>query len=118
MASKGQRHHVSRGGRRTAAGVLILIIAVFRSTTLRAGAGGVPVAMVARAGRRKWSRRPYGARRPLGDCRDRLVDRRVSLTSAGVADALVTAPSQLLVNGKTPGTISMFVWDQGGAVRR
>ena len=43
---------------------------------------------------------------------------RVSLTSADVADALVTSPNQLLVNGKTPGTISMFVWDRAGAVRR
>src|SRR5216684_7802176 len=43
---------------------------------------------------------------------------RVSLTSAEVADALVTAPSQLLINGKIPGTISMFVWDKGGALKR
>jgi len=43
---------------------------------------------------------------------------RVSLTSADVADALVTSPSQLLVNGKTPGTISMFVWERAGALRR
>ncbi len=43
---------------------------------------------------------------------------RVSLTSAEVADAMVTQPSQLLINGKAPGTISMFVWDRGGAVRR
>ncbi len=43
---------------------------------------------------------------------------RVSLTSADVADALVTSPSQLLVNGKLPGTISMFVWDHAGAIRR
>ena len=42
---------------------------------------------------------------------------RVSLTSAEVADALVTSPSQLLLNGKTPGTISMFVWERGGAMR-
>jgi pilus assembly protein CpaC len=43
---------------------------------------------------------------------------RVSLTSAEVADALVTASSQLLLHGKTPGTISMFVWDRTGSVRR
>jgi pilus assembly protein CpaC len=43
---------------------------------------------------------------------------RVSLTSADVADALVTSPSQLLINGKAPGTISMFVWDRGGSLRR
>ena len=43
---------------------------------------------------------------------------RVSLTSADVADALVTSSSQLLVHGKVPGTISMFVWNRGGSVRR
>jgi len=43
---------------------------------------------------------------------------RVSLTSADVADALVTSSAQLLVHGKTPGSISMFVWERGGALRR
>jgi pilus assembly protein CpaC len=43
---------------------------------------------------------------------------RVSLTSADVADALVTGQTQLLVHGKTPGSISMFVWDRAGAVKR
>jgi pilus assembly protein CpaC len=43
---------------------------------------------------------------------------RVSLTSADVADALVTSSSQLLIHGKMPGTISMFVWDRAGALRR
>jgi pilus assembly protein CpaC len=43
---------------------------------------------------------------------------RVSLTSAEIADALVTSPSQLLVHGKGPGAISMFVWSRAGAVRR
>jgi pilus assembly protein CpaC len=43
---------------------------------------------------------------------------RVSLTSADIADALVTGQSQLLVHGKTPGSISMFVWDRAGAVKR
>ena len=42
---------------------------------------------------------------------------RVSLTSADVADALVTGQTQLLVHGKTPGSISMFVWDRAGAVK-
>src|SRR5690348_3253010 len=37
---------------------------------------------------------------------------RVSLTVPDVADALVTAPNQLLIHGKTPGTISLFVWDR------
>jgi pilus assembly protein CpaC len=43
---------------------------------------------------------------------------RVSLTSSDVADAMVTASSQLLVNGKMPGTISMFVWERSGAIKR
>ena len=43
---------------------------------------------------------------------------RVSLTKADVADALVTSPNQLLVHGKVPGAISMFVWNRGGSVKR
>jgi pilus assembly protein CpaC len=43
---------------------------------------------------------------------------RVSLTSADVADALVTSSSELLINGKNPGTISMFVWDRTGAIHK
>ncbi|HXE81136.1 MAG TPA: type II and III secretion system protein family protein [Vicinamibacterales bacterium] len=43
---------------------------------------------------------------------------RVSLTSADVADALVTSQQQLLVHGKAPGTITMFVWDRSGGIRR
>jgi pilus assembly protein CpaC len=42
---------------------------------------------------------------------------RVSLTSADVADAMVTSPNELLLNGKAPGTISMFVWDRSGSSR-
>jgi pilus assembly protein CpaC len=43
---------------------------------------------------------------------------RVSLTSPNVADAMVTTPSQLLIHGKAPGTISMFVWDKAGGIKR
>ncbi len=43
---------------------------------------------------------------------------RVSLTSPNVADAMVTTPSQLLIHGKAPGTISMFVWDRAGGIKR
>src|SRR5918999_991479 len=43
---------------------------------------------------------------------------RVSLTSADIADALVTSPSQLLVHAKVPGRISMFVWDRAGSIQR
>ena len=42
---------------------------------------------------------------------------RVSLTVPDVADAMVTGPGQLLIHGKTPGTISLFVWEKGGTIR-
>ena len=31
---------------------------------------------------------------------------------------MVTTPSQLLIHGKAPGTISMFVWDRAGGIKR
>jgi pilus assembly protein CpaC len=43
---------------------------------------------------------------------------RVSLTSPDVADVLVTTSQQVLIHGKTTGTISMFVWERGGGIRR
>jgi pilus assembly protein CpaC len=43
---------------------------------------------------------------------------RISLTSADIADAMVTQPNQLLIQGKLPGTITMFVWNRAGAMSR
>jgi pilus assembly protein CpaC len=43
---------------------------------------------------------------------------RVSLTRPEIADALVTGTQQLLVHGKAPGTISLFIWDRAGAIKR
>ena len=43
---------------------------------------------------------------------------RVSLSSPEIADALVTSSSQLLLHGKAPGTMSMFVWASGTGIRR
>jgi pilus assembly protein CpaC len=42
---------------------------------------------------------------------------RVSLTVPDIADAMVTSPTQLLIHGKQPGTISLFVWDKSGAIK-
>jgi pilus assembly protein CpaC len=42
---------------------------------------------------------------------------RVSLTVPDVADALVTGTQQLLIHGKTPGVISLFVWDRSGGIK-
>jgi pilus assembly protein CpaC len=42
---------------------------------------------------------------------------RVSLTVPDIADAMVTAPNQILIHGKQPGTISLFVWDKAGGIK-
>ena len=89
------------------------------------GSGPVAAAMPARAvpgpGEPDALSDPNSVRLTVG--RSTLIDigapiSRVSLTSADVADALVTSPNQLLVHGKVPGAISMFVWNRGGSVKR
>jgi pilus assembly protein CpaC len=103
--------------------LFILIIAVFGSTTVHAQTPPLPVSSVVasssdRAGE---TIETHSVRLMVG--RSTVVNvaspiARVSLTSPDVADALVTAPNQLLINGKVPGTISMFVWDHAGGIRR
>jgi pilus assembly protein CpaC len=78
--------------------------------------GGAPATVEA-----EWTGSPTEIRLLVG--RSTLLDvgtpiARVSLTSSDVADALVTTPNQLLVHGKEPGSISMFVWDRSGAITR
>jgi pilus assembly protein CpaC len=48
----------------------------------------------------------------------RLADRakRVSVSQPEVADVLVVAPSQLLINGKNVGTTSLIIFDEKGGV--
>jgi len=43
--------------------------------------------------------------------------KRVSLPKPDIADALVTSQNEVLVHGKTPGTISLLVWADTGAIR-
>ncbi len=38
--------------------------------------------------------------------------KRISIANPEVADASVTSPKQILINGKTLGTTSMIVWDE------
>src|SRR5262245_9991711 len=84
-------------------GLLILLIAVFGAAiTYTVGEGESVTLTVGRS-------TVLDTGRPIA---------RVSLTSADVADALVTSSSELLINGKMPGTISMFVWDRSGSIRR
>src|SRR5258708_23359233 len=42
---------------------------------------------------------------------------RGSLTVPDVADAMVTAPQELRIHGKTPGTTSLLVWDRAGGIK-
>ena len=37
---------------------------------------------------------------------------RVALSTPEIADAMVTSPRELIVHGKTPGTISLLVWER------
>ena len=41
---------------------------------------------------------------------------RVSLSTPKIADAMVTSPRELLVHGKTVGTISLLVWSDTGRI--
>ena len=99
-------------------GLLILLLAVAGGgTILRAQAPSLPAAAVVAtspsSGVDAGSVRLLVGRSTVLDVGTPIS--RVSLTSADIADALVTSSSQLLINGKLPGAISMFVWDRGGA---
>ena len=98
--------------------VLILILAVFGSATLSANDGAAPVdgAPVAGAPTDALVVTLLVGRSVVVDVSTPIA--RVSLTSADVADALVTSPSQLLVHGKLPGSISMFVLNREGVIQR
>jgi pilus assembly protein CpaC len=111
-----------------ACGVLMFIIGVFgahrtfaQAPGIRVGSVKPPAALPSAAAPIVEGSEPRAVELLVG--RSTLVDigspiARVSLTSADVADALVTGQTQLLVHGKTPGAISMFVWDRAGAVTR
>jgi len=42
---------------------------------------------------------------------------RIALTNPEVADAVVVAPREILIDGKTSGTISLIVWGEGRRVQ-
>ncbi len=42
--------------------------------------------------------------------------KRVSVTQSEIAEVVVVAPNQILLNGKTIGTTSLVVWDERGAI--
>ena len=43
---------------------------------------------------------------------------RVSVTQPEIAEALVVAPNQILINGKAVGTTSLVVWFENGIHRK
>src|SRR5579862_2915602 len=40
--------------------------------------------------------------------------RRVSLADPTIAEAVVVSPTEVLVNGKAPGGVSLIIWDEAG----
>src|SRR5712692_8309325 len=38
--------------------------------------------------------------------------KRISLADPNIAEAIVVSPTQILVNGKTPGGVSLLLWDE------
>jgi pilus assembly protein CpaC len=42
---------------------------------------------------------------------------RFSIGDPSVAEAVVVSPTEILINGKTLGTTSLFLWDNGGAIK-
>jgi hypothetical protein len=114
-----------RNSRLPLAAAWILIVAVLQSTTLKAQVQAVPATAVSAITspviETAIEAAPSAVQLIAG--RSTVLNlaspiARVSLTSADIADALVTSPTQLLVHGKIPGTISMLVWERAGAVHR
>ena len=108
--------------------VWILIVAVLHPAALVAQTGAVPATVVAAASSASAAAAPPAIEPDpsavhLVAGRSTVLDvgspiTRVSLTSADIADALVTSSTQLLIHGKLPGTISLFVWERAGGVHR
>jgi len=102
--------------------IWILIVAVLQPYVLRAQVAALPNANAAAAAGNAVIDTPATPVQIVAG-RSTVLDigvpiMRVSLTNADVADAMVTSASQLLLHGKMPGTISMFVWERAGGVRR
>ena len=102
-----------------AASAWILVIAILHTTTIDAQVPAMTAASVAAAAAPEAESIPVA----LVVGRSTVLNvgapiARVSLTSADIADAMVTSQTQLLVHGKAPGTISMFVWNRAGEVHR
>src|SRR5438105_15830134 len=93
--------------------VLVVVPPMLQAQTLAARAG-------AAVGGEVTSGRPERLDLLVGRSTVVRIDRpivRVSLSTADIADALATSPNELLIHGKAPGTISLFVWTEGGRIQ-
>ena len=62
--------------------------------------------------------RPQFARVPLTAGRSTVLATdfditRIAITNPAIADAVVVAPREILIDGKAPGTVSLIVWGDG-----
>ncbi len=121
-STRVMRPTVAAAFRRTgvcAVSAWILVIAILHTSTIDAQVPALAAASVAAAAAPEAESTPVS----LVVGRSTVLNigapiARVSLTSADIADAMVTSQTQLLVHGKAPGTISMFVWNRAGEVHR
>lgn len=93
----------------TIVGTLILGFAVIPATAQTAP----PPAPTAQASEDQLGSAPLRVRvnkSLLINTRDRL--KRVSVTDPAVADAVVISPTQVLVHGRSPGEVSLMLWDE------
>jgi pilus assembly protein CpaC len=101
--------------------ILVIFVPSLRPMLLAQGGQTVPQASVRAAGTLGADDEASGVELMVG--RSTVLNvpapiSRVSLTSPDIADVLVTTSQQVLIHGKTTGTISMFVWERGGGIRR
>ena len=105
---------------RSALAAFIIVILVAAPQAQQATAAAVaPAAARCRGGRARPGdsadrHRPAG--RPLDGRQRRVADRAGLADRAGHRRRDGHRPGQLLIHGKQPGTISLFVWDRGGAI--
>src|SRR6478672_4371159 len=121
MRRQATAHAVIRGSRHVA-GAIVFLSAIGRPMlpTAQSDAAKTVAAVKPTAGSAMSDHEPDVVRLFVG--RSTVINAggpitRVSLTSATIADALITGPGQLIVHGKLPGTISMFLWYRTGEIR-
>ena len=93
--------------------LIALAASTYAQQTGQSTAASVPQAPVTQASEEQLGAAPLRVRvnkSILINTRDRL--KRVSVTDPNVADAVVVSPTQVLVHGRTPGEVSLMLWDE------